>query len=48
MMRSLFYEKELVQTKYSILNFIKGQNSKDLLEEDSTSDLQTEESVSFD
>jgi hypothetical protein len=46
MMRSLFYEKELVTSKFSIVNFIKGINEDD--REESSIDLETEESSKFD
>ena len=47
MMRSLFYEKQLVNSNYSIMKFVKAANSKEL-EEDSVSDIVTEESAAFD
>ena len=47
MMRSLFYEKQLVNSNYSIMKFVKGSGSKEL-EEDSVSDIVTEESAIFD
>lgn len=47
MMRSLFYEKQLVNSNYSIMKFVKGANSKEL-QEDSVSDIETEESAAFD
>ena len=46
MMRSLFYEKQLVNANYSITNFVKGK-AGDLNEEDSVDDIVTEESTSF-
>lgn len=45
MMRSLFYEKELVTSKYSIVNFIKGIDED--LREESSIDIDTEESTKF-
>ena len=44
MMRSLFYEKQLIKTKYSVLKFVRGDSTKDGLEEESQSEIQTEES----
>ena len=50
MMRSLFYEKQLVGTNYSIINCVKGTNQRELLEEDSIGGggIDTEEGVMFD
>lgn len=46
MMRSLFYEKELVNSNYSILNFVKSPNA--CFEDDqSMNDIDTEESLKF-
>ena len=45
MMRSLFYEKELINANYSIVNFVKGTNYS--LEEESVNSKETEESAMF-
>ena len=47
MMRSLFYEKQLVDSKFSISNFVKCAQSRENLEEDSQEEIQTEEGTNF-